>query len=66
MNRRQVLAASAALAVGGVATSVNAEKTIAEIDLEDKYWQAQWMIGEYEQDLAEMRNHRAAQKASVV
>lgn len=67
MNRRQVLAGSAALAVGGVALSAQGEKTLAEIDLEDKYWQNQWLISELEQELSEMRAHaRIMKNASVV
>ena len=31
--------------------------------LVDAYWRAQWLIGEYEQDLADMRNHSAAMAA---
>ena len=30
----------------------------------DKYWEAQWLINEYEQDAQDMRNHLASKKMS--
>jgi len=61
MNRRQLLAGAAGAAVVAAAPAVQA----AEPTLEDKYWNAQWLIGELEQERSDMRNHRAAMRANV-
>lgn len=55
MNRRQLIAGAAA-AVVAPAVAVQA----ADTTIEDKYWEAQWQISEYENDRQEMRSHRAA------
>lgn len=61
MNRRQALTAAVIAPVSlGLAGQVMAKDNT----LEDKYWEAQWLIGEYEQDLQDMRNHASALKFS--
>ena len=77
MNRREVLVGAAALAAVPAALAEDVElstwqKAVAEaaedapvidfVEMEDKYWDAQWQINEYELELSEIRNHVTATK----
>ena len=45
---------------GSVQADAVKDTDSSEETLVDRYWRAQWQIGEYEQDIADMANHRAA------
>ncbi len=61
MNRREILAATAALTVIPVSGGTKL------IDNSDNYWDAQWHINVLEEELSEMRAHAKIMKnASVV
>jgi hypothetical protein len=59
MNRRDMITGTATATVA-LATIPN---TLADIENEsDKYWEAQWLIGEYHQELEEMVTHAKIMK----
>lgn len=57
MDRRKFIAGGCAVPLVAGAGLAVAEAPAVDFKQSDEYWELQWLIGEYEEELAEMRTH---------